>query len=181
MRYLMIISGLLLCLPVWSQSPDSLAPEEGSKSRLNRTVLVEQVCGGRKAATPPFKSRSKLPGEPSLEDLIGGSNHEPNRFRRLRGFPVREEVRFERRMAYEAFEEQWRRILGDDRDHQALQTYVWHTFTAEEAEYLILECRRARNLYGYARSIVIAMEEGLSAPSRQSGANRQSTRQPFSV
>ena len=72
-------------------------------------------------------------------------------------------------MKYEAFEALWDRCLTTNRDHTALQSYVWHSFTAAEAEYLILQCSRAeRNLYGYANRIVRSMVEGLSGPRRGS-------------
>jgi hypothetical protein len=160
-----------------SSTPDPTV-ENSLPTPGNRTVLDTHVCSVSNEARVPFRSRSKRPGEPSLKDLIGEPNHEPNRVRTLRGFPAREDVRFERRMDYEAFEEQWHRHLSYDRDHTALQSYVWHTFTAEEAAYLIHECRRAKNLYGYARSIVMAMEAGLSEPRK---AQRQSPKRYAAV
>jgi hypothetical protein len=60
-------------------------------------------------------------------------------------------------MAYERFEKHWEGNMGKDRDHALLRSYVWHTFTAGDAWYLIHECRRAWRLYPYANRVVRAM------------------------
>ena len=144
---------------------------ENSLSKgVNRTVLVAHSSSGSRSARSPVERGSKIPGEPSLDDLLSNPTCEPVRFKRLRGFPDREEVPHCQRMDYGAFEALWDQCLTTSRDHTALQAYVWHSFTAAEAEYLILECRRAsQNLYGYANRIVRAMVEGLSGPRRGSG------------
>ena len=127
---------------------------------------IFSVSEVRFAKRAPQKSPEWL-HNPSLEQLIGEPECVPVRVKRLRGFPDGEEVRQERRMDYEAFEELWHRELNYKREHTALQSYVWHTFTAEETKYLIQACRRARNLYGYANKVVRAMEQGLSGPRRR--------------
>ena len=142
--------------------------ENPSSEGINRTVLDVHPCSVGKAARGSSERGSKIPGEPSLDDLIADPTCEPVRVKSLRGFPTREEVPEWHRMDYEAFEALWDHHLKTNRDHTALQSYVWHTFRADEAEYLICECRRADNLYGYANRIVRAMMDGLSGPRKRS-------------
>ena len=101
---------------------------------------------------------------PSLDQLMGVAPPQPPRIKTLRAFPNREELPLERRMNLVVFDALWCQILGSNQDHTALKSYIWHTFNADDAKYLVTQCRRARNLYPYARSIVIAMmrEEALA-------------------
>ena len=144
------------------------APPKQRQTKTNKQNLL------LKPSSAPTTTVENLPQtdspwlhNPSLERMVSEPECVPVRVKRLRGFPDREEVRQERRMEYEAFEELWHRELNYKREHTALQSYVWHTFTAEETKYLIQACRHARNLYGYANKVVRAMEQGLSGPRRR--------------
>ena len=144
------------------------APPKQRQTKTNKQNLL------LKPSPAPTTTVENLPQtdtpwlhNPSLERMVSEPECVPVRVKRLRGFPTREEVRQERRMDYEAFEELWHRELEYKREHAALQAYVWHTFTAEETKYLIQACRHAKNLYGYANRVVRAMEEGLSGPKRR--------------
>ena len=143
------------------------SPEEGSKPALPKVLLDEhKISYAEIVEGAPQRSPQWL-HNPSLEQMTSEPECVPVRVKSLRGFPNREEVRQERRMEYEAFEELWHRELNYKREHAALQSYVWHTFTAEETRYLIKACRHARNLYGYANKVVRAMEMGISGPRRR--------------
>ena len=129
--------------------------DENSSSGSRRAKISERGC--------------KIPGKPSLDDLIGDPRCEPVRVKRLRGFPDREEVPYWNRMDYEAFDALWDRCLTTTRGHTALKAYIWYSFTAAEAQYLILQCSRSdQNLYGYANRVVRSMMDGLSGPRRGS-------------
>ncbi len=142
----------------------SLSKTEPSPAEAVDNSTLERSKRGEVAGKPTTPQEQLAKFQQMHKARIEETHQEPVRVRTLRYFPDREDVPSWKRMDMEKFEKLWRETLGWDRDHTALRSYAWHTLEEGDLAYLIRQCRRARNLYPYARTVVKSIHEGLSGP-----------------